>query len=125
MGGVWIFSGTTHWQKTRLTVDREIYAQQCAVVYRLICMSKASYYTDLISELVSKLSELFGTVETLLKGRTEKRCVPCDSCEYLAKKVTDYFEWKISTIGVNLVLRRSILQDPFPDACFEHCNVLA
>ena len=31
------------WQKTRLTVDREIYTQQCKVVHRLIRMSKASY----------------------------------------------------------------------------------
>ena len=104
-------------QKTRLTVDREIYTQiNCAVVHRLICLSKASYYTDLISERVSKLSELFGTLETLLKDRTEKLYLPYDSSEDLANKSTDYFEWKI---------RRSILQDPFPDACFEHCNVLA
>lgn len=48
-------------QKTRLTVDRQIYTQQGAVVHRLMCLSKASYYTNLISELVSKLSELFGT----------------------------------------------------------------
>ena len=98
------------------SVDREIYTQQCTVVHRLIRLSKASYYTDLISELVSKLSELFGTLETLLKDRTEKLYLPCDSSEDLANKFTDYFEWKI---------RRSILQDPFPDACFEHCNVLA
>ena len=71
-------------QKTRLTVDREIYTQQCTVIYRLICLSKASYYTNLISELVSKLSELFGTLETLLKGRTEKLYLPCDSSEDLA-----------------------------------------
>ena len=103
-------------QKTRLTVDREIYTQHCAVIHRLIRLSKASYCTDLISELVSKLSELFGTLETLQTDRTEKLYLPCDSSEDLANKFTDYFEWKI---------RRSILQDPFPDACFEHCNVLA
>ena len=79
-------------------------------------MSKARHHSDLFSELVSRLSELFGTLETLLKGRTEKLYLPCDSSEDLANKLTDYFEWKI---------RRSILQDPFRDACFEHCNVLA
>lgn len=63
-------------------------------------MSKASYYTDLISELVSKLSELFGTFETLLKGRTEKLSLPCDSSEDLVNKFTDYFEWKIGRLKV-------------------------
>ena len=87
-------------------------------------MSKASYYTDLISELESIPSELFGTLETLLKGRTEKLYPPCDSSEDLANKFTDYFERKIGAIRVDLDLRRSILQDPFPDAYFEHCNVL-
>lgn len=68
-------------------------------------MSKASYYTDLISELVSKLSELSGTLETLLKSRIEKLYLPCDSSEDLANKFTDRFEWMI---------RRSTLQEPFP-----------
>lgn len=97
---------------------------RATICSRLICMSKASYYTDLISKLVSKLSELLGTLETLLKGRTEKLYLPCDSSEDLAHKFTDYFECKISTIGVDLDLRRSILQDPFPDACFEHLQCL-
>lgn len=100
----------------RKTVDREIYAQQCAVIPRLIHMSKANYYTDLISELESKPSELFGTLETLLKGRTEKLYPPCDSSEDLANKFADYFKWKISTNRVDLDLGRSILQHPFPDA---------
>ena len=105
------------WRKTRLTVDRKIYTQQCAVVHRLIRKSKESYYTDIISELKSKPSDLFGTLETLLKGKTEKLYPPCNSSEDLAKLFADYFERKISTIRADLDLRRPILQDPFPDAC--------
>ena len=86
--------------------------QQCAVVHGLIRTSKASYYTDLISELKSKPSDLFGTLETLLKGRTEKLYPPCNSSEDLANLFADYFEWKISTIRADLHLRRPILQDP-------------
>ena len=112
------------WRKTRLTVDRKIYTQQCAVVHRLIRKSKASYYTDIISELKSKPSDLFGTLETLLKGKTEKLYLPCNSSEDLANLFADYFERKISTIRADLDLRRPILQDPFPDACFEHSKVL-
>ena len=94
------------------------------VVYRLVRTSKASYYTNLISELKSKPSDLFGTLETLLKGRTEKLQPPCNSSEDLANLFADYFERKISTIRADLDLRRPILQDPFPDACFEHSKVL-
>ena len=99
-------------RRGRLPVDREIYTQQCAVVHRLIRTSKASYHKDLISELKSKLSDLFGTLETLLKGRTEKLYPPCNSSEDLANLFADYFERKISTIRADLDLRRPILQDP-------------
>ena len=113
------------WQKTRLTVDREIYTQQCTVVHRLIRTSKASYYTDRISELKSKPSDLFRTLETLLKGRAEKLYPPCNSTKDLANLFADYFERKkIVTIRADLDLRRPILQDPFSDACFEHSKVL-
>ena len=49
------------WRKTRLTVDRELYTQQCVTVRKLICEAKENYYTELISELASDPKELFGT----------------------------------------------------------------
>ena len=94
------------------------------VVQRLIRTPKASYYTNLICELKSKPSDLFGTLETLLMGRTEKLQPPCNSSEDLANLFADYFERKIGTIRADLDLRRPIHQDPFPDACFEHSKVL-
>ena len=30
----------------------------------------------------------------------------------------------MNTIGADIDLRRSKVQDPFPDTCFEHSNVL-
>ena len=94
------------------------------VAHRLIRTSKAGYYTNLISELKSKPSDLFGILETLLKGKTKKLQPPCNSSEDLANLFADYSERKISTIRADLDLRRPILQDPFPDACFEHSKVL-
>ena len=90
------------------------------VVQGLIRTSKASYYTNLICELKSKPSDLFGTLETLQMGRTEKLQPPCNYrySEDLANIFADYFERKISTMRANLDLSRPILQDPFPDACF-------
>ena len=67
---------------------------------------------------------MFGTFETLLKGRAEKLYPPCNSTEDLANLFADYFEWKIGTIRADRDLWRPILQDPFSDACFEHSKVL-
>ena len=44
------------WRKTRLTVDRELYTQQCAVVCKLI--PKERCYLKLITELSSDPREL-------------------------------------------------------------------
>ena len=41
------------WRKTRLTVDGELYTQQCAVVCKLIRGDKERYYSELIAELSS------------------------------------------------------------------------
>ena len=67
---------------------------------------------------------MFGTLETLLKGRAEKLYPPCNYTEDLANLFADYFERKIGTIRGDLDLRRPIIQDLFSDACFEHSKVL-
>lgn len=105
------------WRKTRLTVDRELYTQQCVTVCKLICGAKENYNTELISELASDPKELFGTLEVLLKGRTEKLYPSSSSNEELANRFADYFEQKISTIRAELDCKRMEQQNPFPDMC--------
>lgn len=75
------------WQKTRLTVAREELTRNNVQSFTgSFVRPKQAYYTDLISELESKPSELFGTQETLLKGRTEKLYPPCNASEDLANQ---------------------------------------
>ena len=81
-------------------------------------------YTELISELASDPKELFGTLEVLLKGRTEKLYPPCSSVEELANRFADYFEQKISTIKAELDCKRMEQQNPFPDTCLRQSAVL-
>ena len=52
------------WRGTRLTVDREVYTWQCAVVCKLIREAKEHYYSELMRELSSVPSELFGETST-------------------------------------------------------------
>jgi len=108
----------------RLTVDRELYTQQCITVRKLICGAKENYYTELISELASDPKELFGTLEMLLKGRTERLYPLCSSTEELANRFADYFEQKISTIRLELDCKRMEKQNPFPDTCLRQSDVL-
>ena len=112
------------WRKTRLTVDRELYTQQWVTVHKLICGAKENYYTELISELASDPKELFGTLEMLLKGRTERLYPLRSSTEELANRFADYFEQKISTIRVELDCKRMEQQNPFPDTCLRQSDVL-
>ena len=75
-------------------MDRELYTQQCVTVRKLICEAKGNYYAELISELESDPKELFGTLEVLLKGRTEKLYPHCSSTEELANRFADYLNIK-------------------------------
>ena len=110
------------WRRTRLTVDRELYTQQCAVVCKLIRGAKERYYSELIAELSSDPRELFRTLETLLKGRTERLYPPVTSPEVLPNRFADYFEQKISNIRTELDLRRTEVQNPFPDSSQRHSD---
>ena len=111
------------WRKTRLTVDRELYTQQCAVVCKSIPEAKERYYSELIAELSSDPRELFRTLETLLNGKTERLYPSVTSPEVLPNRFADYFEQKITNIRAELDLRRSELRNPFLDASQEHSHV--
>ena len=105
-----------------MTVDRELYTQQCAVVCKLIRGAKERYYSELIAELSSDPRELFRTLETLLKGRTERLYPPVTSPEVLPNRFADYFEQKISNIRTELDLRRTEVQNPSPDSSQRHSD---
>jgi len=75
------------WCRIRLTVGRELYTQQCAVVCKHIHGAKERYYAELIAELSSDPRKLFRTLETLLNGRTERLYPPVTSPEVLPKQV--------------------------------------
>lgn len=94
------------WRKTRLTVERELYTQQCAVVCKLIRGAKERYYSELIADLSSDPRELFRTLETLLNGKTERLYPPVTSLEVLPNRFADYFKQKITNIRAELDLRR-------------------
>ena len=57
-----------------------------------------------------------------VKGRTERLYPPVTSPEVLPNRFADYFEQKISNIRTELDLRRTEVQNPFPDSGQRHNN---
>lgn len=111
------------WRKTKLTVHRELYTQQCDVVHKLISAAKKSYYSDLISECGSDQRELFKNVEKLLQGKTENQYPPSDSIDTLANQFADYFDNKTSVIETGLLRKCSGQQNPLPGStCLLQCD---
>ena len=51
------------WRTTKLTVDREVYTQQCIVVNRTISAAKTNYYKDMINDCGSDQGELFKKID--------------------------------------------------------------
>ena len=90
------------------------------IVCKLIRGAKERYYSELVAEPSSDPRELFRTLETLLKGRTERLYPPVTSPEVLPSRFADYFEQKISNIRTELDLRRTEVQNPFPDSSQRH-----
>ena len=82
------------WRKTKLTVDREIYIQQCKTVHLAIRDAKSKYLSEMIVGLEGNQKELFKSLDTLLKGKVERKYPSSNSTEGLA----DYFATKIANM---------------------------
>ena len=70
--------------KSRLTIDREQYVQQCHVVKTLIESAKHSYYSNIINEHQSDQKELFSTFTKIRYVKAEKHYPECTSSNQLA-----------------------------------------
>ena len=84
------------WRSTLLPSDRELYIQQCCVVYNLIDLAKSSYYTTVISDFSGDQKMLFKTVNKLLQKQKVQQYPSCfpDSTS-LADALNNFFISKI------------------------------
>jgi hypothetical protein len=90
------------WRQSRLTIDRDLYVQQCDVVRNLINSTKYAYYSAMINEHQSDQKVLFSTVSKVLHVKAEKQYPDCTSSDQLAKSFADFFTNKISAIQRDL-----------------------
>ena len=90
------------WRRTKLPVDRQLLIDQCRVVNSLICSSKRTYYTKLISDSQTDYKLLFKTIDSLLHRKCDIPYPPCNSPSDLANKFVEFFSDKITKIRVDL-----------------------
>ena len=95
------------WRRTRLTVHRTIYKDQCEVVQSLVEQAKAKYYQDIITECNGDQGKLFNIVNNLL-GRGSNAGLPnSESSKALANTMSEYFVEKIANLRDDLAKMES------------------
>ena len=82
------------WRATRLTIERQIYVEQCKHVSKCIYEAKREYYCGVIAENQSDPKRLFSTVNKLLH-RYDDACLNTSDKSSLVFAFADYFTDKI------------------------------
>ena len=90
------------WRKTQLTIDREIYVQQCNTVNALISSSKKEFYSSIITENKSDPRVLFLCFDKMVSRKSEKMLPHFKDPSKLADRFADFFVEKISRLRTNL-----------------------
>lgn len=86
------------WQNTKLSVDHQIYRNQCAVVNKMLEKARLSYYSDKVSDCDRDQKGLHKITKHLLEGPSEV-VLPSGKCsEELAQDFSDFFINKIEVI---------------------------
>ncbi len=90
------------WRKTQLTVDHDIYRNQCATVNKLLKQTRLNFYSDKIQSCGRDQKTLFKVTKTLL-GKNEETILPTSSCaKTLAQDFSDFFVKKIDDIRTKI-----------------------
>ena len=89
------------WRKSRLTIDRQLYVNQCSTVNSLIHQSRITFYTNTINENKNNQRVLFSTVSKMLNLKADKKLPSFTNAASLAEKFVEYFENKITIIRNN------------------------
>ena len=82
----------------RLTIDQELYMEQCKRVNLLIHVSKMKFYTNKIEENTNIQRVLFSSFGKMLNTSAAKKLPPHGCPRNLANMFADYFESKVQRI---------------------------
>ena len=103
------------WRSSGLTVDRELFVEQCNNVKKCVHEAKMTYYSELINENQSNPKVLFSSIDKLLHRRPEKKLPTSDCAATIVNTFADFFSTKISRLTIDLRTRMGDIGNPFPD----------
>lgn len=90
------------WQKSKLTVDKDIYKQQCKVVNNMLNKSRTEYYSQKITENSKDQKALYKIANSLFQKETTVPLPTHTSVKDLSEEFANFFSEKISKIRRNL-----------------------
>ena len=89
------------WRKSRLTIDQQIFRNQCVVVNKLLKESRVSYYSDKVNACGRDTKGIYRITKHLL-GDTDAPTLPNGSPKELAQNFSNFFTQKIVSIRNDL-----------------------
>ena len=93
------------WRTTRLTIDKELYINQCEKAKELVSSFKMEYYSEIIQENSTDQKKLFSAISKLLHLKPETKLPTWDDTAALANALVDFFSERISAIRTDLDAR--------------------
>ncbi len=111
------------WRRTKLTVHKEIFLEQCKHVTSMLTDSKQAYYENTIQENSKDQKALFKVVDKLLHKNEEPKLPTHTSLHELCESFADFFVNKITKIRLDLSSIRSCAQH-IPSKQVPNCNKL-
>jgi hypothetical protein len=107
------------WQKTKLTVHKEIYRHQCTNVNKLLVKAKREYYCAKLSDCAGDQGQLYRLTRNLM-GESSSAVLPAsDSPSDLAQSFCDFFSTKITKIRDSIHSNSTIVSSLAVDSHFE------
>jgi flagellar biosynthesis chaperone FliJ len=106
------------WRKTKLTVDHQIYRDQCVVMNKLLHHTRVSYYSDKLIACGRDQGGIYKLAKHLLG---EKGCLPLPQATpntSLPERFSDYFTQKIVDIRLELLLEEDVSEDQTDDRSY-------
>ena len=98
------------WRKTNLTVDHDIYRDQCASVNKLLKQTRTRFYSEKIESCGRDQKTLFKITKNLM-GKSAEPVLPSSSPEELAQNFSNFFIEKIDGIRNNVSSERESQTD--------------
>ena len=83
------------WCSTQLTVNRQLYVEQCIRVNNLIYDSKMTFYADIIENNSNNQRVLFSSIGKMLNLHATEKLPSYDSARDLAEVFVDFFSDKV------------------------------